>query len=236
MLVYGQLLEARNLGYRAVRIWLCEGAEGILMDDEEISGLHPVLIESVAIIQEAAALSGLRLYWTLLDAHSCARTGERVTRAILTEPNQTARFADLVAAPLSGHLDRHLTLAVEVVNEPESLLPPDHGEPEQLAQWLRCSAAIKTIGDAIRSEQSGTLISSGSDLESLSKLWSSGPGLDLIDVHVKGDSPLRSRQELISQLAISEAQARSIPLIGGCFKGSSSHNHADYDAIFRWRL
>ena len=83
--IYSPLLRAHELGYRAVRIWLCEGAEGILVNRGVITGMHPVLVESIAIIQEAAALSGLRLYWTLLDGHSWERTQDVVSCAILTE-------------------------------------------------------------------------------------------------------------------------------------------------------
>src|ERR1700732_3855418 len=67
--IYRPLLKAHELGYQAVRIWLCEGAEGILISDGIISGVSPVLVESIAIIQECASLGGLRLYWTLLDGH-----------------------------------------------------------------------------------------------------------------------------------------------------------------------
>src|SRR5579871_5914899 len=145
MELYRPLLQARELGYRAARIWLCESAEGILMSDGAITGLHPVLVESVATIQEAAALCGLRLYWTLLDAHSWERTRDQVTSTILTEMDQTARFAEQVAAPLARFLDPRLTIAIEVVNEPEALITRSASLGDEDAQWQSYSKAINTI-------------------------------------------------------------------------------------------
>ena len=54
--IYRPLLAARERGCQAVRLWLCESAEGILMNAGTISGAHPVLLESVAIIQECATM------------------------------------------------------------------------------------------------------------------------------------------------------------------------------------
>jgi hypothetical protein len=237
MTIYQSLVKARESGYRALRIWLCEGAEGILLDDGAISGLHPFLVESVAIIQEAASLGGLKLYWTLLDAHSSERTDDPVSRAILKEQDATSRFAELVAAPLAKRLDPRLTLAVEVVNQPEALITSNTSAAEEFAQWQSCGAAINTIGTAIRSEQTGALVTAGSTRRSLWKLWRSAPGLDAIDVHATGSLPLPSRSEIVRELALSPPWAESIPLIGGCLTSAPfPTRHSDYSAIFRWRL
>src|SRR5688572_12094008 len=83
MKAYRPLLEAKALGLGAVRIWLCEGAEGILVDGTRSIGPHPKLLESITLLQEAAALIGVRIYWTLLDANSAARDRDEITRSIL---------------------------------------------------------------------------------------------------------------------------------------------------------
>ncbi len=162
MRIYAALLAARERGFRAVRVWLCENAEGILMDAGVISGAHPVLVESVAIIQECASLSGLRLYWTLLDGHSCRRTGDQVSKAILTMHDETGRFAERVAAPLVRRLDSGLTLAVEVVNEPEALSTDGSSSGSSTADWQALGVAIRTIADAVRAEHGRTLVTAGS--------------------------------------------------------------------------
>jgi len=226
--IYAPMLRARELGYRAMRIWLCEGAEGILINRDVISGVHPVLIESLAVIQESAALSGLRIYWTLLDGHSVRRTNDVVTRAILIEPEHTARFAEMVAAPIASRLDPRVMVAIEAANEPEALMENDDG-------WPGCANAIRTIAGAIRSVSAGALVTSGMDRAMAPALWKNAPGLDAIDIHAKGEHPLPSRAEIMRELALE--QAKSLPLIGGCHGDFVSQPHReDYDAIFRWRL
>jgi len=207
------------------------------MNDGIISGLNPVLVESIAIIQECASLAGLRLYWTLLDGHSYKRTHDLLSRAMLTEPNQTARFAELVAAPLTRRLDPRLTIAIEVVNEPEALMASEAIANRDLAVWHGYGVAIRTIADAIRSERPGTLVTSGADRQILSKLWANTSGLDAIDVHIKAGMPLPSRADIMNELAIPAREADSIPLIAGC-RGNPAvtANRDDYRAIFQWRL
>ncbi|HVN27767.1 MAG TPA: hypothetical protein VMT64_04740, partial [Candidatus Binataceae bacterium] len=144
MKIYRPLLETREHGFAAVHLSLCEAGEGILLDDGVILGVHPTLVESIAIIQECASLAGLRLYWTLLDAGSFVRCGETFTRAIFSEPDTAARFAERVAGSITRRLDPNLTLAVEVVNEPEALIETG---------WDTLRAALSTIADSIRAER-----------------------------------------------------------------------------------
>lgn len=237
MELYRPVLQARELGYRAVRIWLCESAEGILMSDGAITGLHPVLIESVATIQEAVALCGLRVYWTLLDAHSWKRTRDQVTGAILTTPDETASFAEKVVAPLVRFLDPRLTVAIEVVNEPEALTSPGGSSADETAQWQNYGLAIKTIAAAIRAERPEALVTAGTDWRSLGRLWELASGLDAVDIHVKGIASLPSRAEILNLLRIPSSQASSIPMIAGCLDGNSTvTDDSAYSAIFQWRL
>ena len=239
MRIYGPLLRAREMGFEAVRIWLCESAEGILIDDGIISGVHPVLVESIAIIQECASLCGLKLYWTLLDAHSWKRNRDQISKGILTMRDEAARFGERVAAPLVRRLDPRLTLAVEIVNEPEALIGDADMPSGPPVEWATVGAAIKTIADAVRSEQAGTIVTAGAHYSALGSLWQSAPGLNAIDVHQEAlESPLPSRAEVIRAVAIGEKRAASMPLIAGCCYDAiaSTRTYDGYDASFRWRL
>jgi len=239
MRIYRPLLAARERGFQAVRLWLCESAEGILINAGSISGAHPVLMESLAIIQECASLCGLRLYWTLLDGHSWKRNGDPVSKAILTVRDEAARFAERVAAPLVRRLDPRLTLAVEIVNEPEALsAEPDPSGPSTL-EWEALGIAIKTIADAVRAEHGETTVTAGSHSTALSALWRSAPGLTAIDVHQDADLPLPSRPEVMTAMPSGEARDDSMPLLAGCCYATAAPidlTPDGYSAVFFWRL
>ena len=94
--------EARELGFSAVRLWLCESGEGIETDAAgAICGLHPALLENLARLDEAAAERGLALYPCLLDANSIEREGDALSRQILIDADQRARFAEHVVAKVA---------------------------------------------------------------------------------------------------------------------------------------
>ena len=239
MRIYAALLAARERGFRAVRVWLCENAEGILMDAGVISGAHPVLVESVAIIQECASLSGLRLYWTLLDGHSCRRTGDQVSKAILTMHDETGRFAERVAAPLVRRLDSGLTLAVEVVNEPEALSTDGSSSGSSTADWQALGVAIRTIADAVRAEHGRTLVTAGSHQAALTALWGNAPGLTAIDVHQDAEMQLPSRAEVMALMPADTVRDDSMPLLSGSCSATATQTDGaldDYSALFFWRL
>jgi len=234
MAIYRPLLEARELGFQAVRIWLCEGGEGILMDGATISGVHPVLIESVAIIQECASLVGLKLYWTLLDG-PVRRGDAAAAREILTQPDQTARFAERVGAPLVRRLDPHLTFAIEIVSEPEALVAGT-----SCGGWEVVGAAVKVVADAVRSEHGRTLVTAGLRHDTLPAFWQGGAGLTALDVHIPTGVALPARATLVRALA---TPASTLPVIAGvAARDMAAQNPTvpavrdEYDAVFLWRL
>ncbi|MBI3769065.1 MAG: hypothetical protein HY271_11320 [Deltaproteobacteria bacterium] len=218
MAVYRPLLEAREIGFEAVRVWLCEGGEGLLMKDGEVSGIHPVLVESVAILQECAHLCGLKLYWTLLDGHSWRRMNDSFTRSILADPHHAARFAERVVTPLARRLEPKVTFAVEIVNAPEALTAEGAGEPRADAiSWDVLGMAIRTLGGAVRAEHGAILVSAGTSRRLLPLLWRSGAGVSAIDVHVGNPhGGIPSREELATALQDQRVRDRSIPLVAGC--------------------
>jgi hypothetical protein len=233
-LIHRALLTAHEAGFQAVHLWLCEAGEGVVTEADSITGVHPVLIESVAIIQECASLCGLRLYWTLLDGHSRQRSGDTLCSEILNLSDRTAQFAERVAGPLVRRFDPHLTVAVEVANEPAALVAehPD-GRDGSRVEWQSLGRAIETIADAIRAEHSATLVTAGSQLAALPLLWRSARGLTAIDVHVEPDSELPSRAEVSA--ALPAPLADSIPLISGCVGETAATTEVarqDYRAVF----
>ncbi len=236
--IYRPLIAARELGFLAVRIWLCEGGEGILMNADSIIGVSPVLIESVAVIQECASLCGLRIYWTLLDGHSAEHDGDALSATILRTPERTAQFAECVAAPLMRRLDPHLTLALEIVNEPETLIARGKSNTDRDAiEWNALGVAIKTIGEAVRSERGATIVTAGSQFRALSSLWASAAGLNAVDVHPDGDSRIPSRSETLREAAISASETASAPLLAVCSSKKDPVNPAEegYAAVFLGR-
>jgi len=246
MHVYRPLLEAREIGFQAVRVWLCERGEGILMDGASITGVSPVLIESVAIIQECASLCGLKIYWTLLDAQAGrADDHDWLSRAVLTESDHAARFAERVIAPLARRFDPGVTFAVEIVNEPDALI--DARRDAGGEQWRVLGAHIKMGVAAVHAEQPGAIVTTGVQRAALPGLWHSGAGLTAVDVHVDAGAPLPSRSELAVELGDPAICHASLPVMAGrCAITSAGESDVHrtlaratreaYAAVFFWRL
>jgi hypothetical protein len=234
MQIYRPLLEARARGFEVVHLSLCEGAEGILLDGHDILGVHPMLVESIAIIQECASLCGLKIYWTLLDGYSLARCGDTLTRTILSGGDAAARFAERVAIGILRRLDPKITMAVEVVNEPEALIAQEASAAE-FSDTLR--SAIEMIVDAIRSERGGTIVTAGAHMSALAWLWRDAPYLDAIDIHLDTETRLPSRLEILSAIGNPASAVSTLPIIAGAICATASIKSTDhtYSAIFRRR-
>ena len=251
LLAYRPIAEARRLGFSALRMWLCENAEGIRVDDRgRVVGVSERLLESVKVIQEAARLHGLYLYWGLLDGNAWPREGDTITRSILSDADQAERFAELVVAPLARVMDRDVTLGIDVVNEPESstadVIEDASVEP---VEWPSIGRAIALASRAARAEKE-LLIASGTMHAYLSKLWRSGAEVSALDVHVyHEDGGLPSREELARYVGDDALLDPALPLIGGELgvpkqpRSPSSlcnclHNadRLGYSAAFLWQL
>lgn len=251
---YAPLVEARAMGLDAVRMWLCEGGEGIEIDGAgAITGVHPKLLESIAILQEGAHLAGTRIYWTLLDANSAFRDGDAITRSILESPDQAARFADEVAAPIAAALDVSLAVGLDIVSEPETASSDtedarrDH--PGSIG-WDSMGTAITLARRAARAAQPSLLCTAGVMPWALPKLLASGAELDAIDIHVyHSGGGLPSREQLATEcnapqiltmpLLIGEA---GIPSEGPPEEEFALKNYLfnaqklGFDAVFLWKL
>ena len=242
MTVYRPLLQAREIGFQAARIWLCEDGEGLLMDAGAVCGIHPVLVESIAIIQECAGLCGLKLYWTLLDGHGGPEGRNGLARSILRDTDHAARFAEYAAAPLARRFDPRVTFAVEIVNAPEALadaLP---------ATWAVLGGNIKLAADAVRAEHPGCMITAGTRRAAVTRLWHSGAGVNAVDIHVDAGVELPSRAELAAETSDAALRTPAVPLIAGSWglapgvddRGiAATLAHAareSYAAVFCWRL
>jgi hypothetical protein len=221
MRAYSPLIETRDLGLEAARIWLCERAEGLIIDsDGKLMGVHPKLLESIRILEEAAVLLGLRIYWTLLDANAVARDGDSITRSILEQPDQAQRFAERIVAPIVRTLDPRVSLALEIVNEPEVMTDSCADTREDKSQtsipWNIIGSVISQARKAARAEQNDLWITSGTGHVFLPELWRHCSDLDAIDIHVyHPDGGLPSRQDLSRYVGDSRIVDSEIPLIAG---------------------
>lgn len=249
---YRPLLEAKELGLDAVRIWLCEGAEGLVLDDRgNVGGPHPRLLESIRMLEEGARVAGVRIYWSLLDANAASRDGDVITRAILADADQAARFAEHVVRPIVRALDPGVAVALEIVNEPEVVTDSCkdvRAESVASLPWDDVGRAIGLASAAARAERADLLVTSGSGHAFLPKLWASGAGLTAIDVHMyHPEGGLPSRADLESYTGVAAA---TLPIVAGecgvpkpcADPGAAMRNYlinADkhgYDAAFLWKL
>jgi len=212
---YLPMVQAADLDFSAVRVWLCENGEGIVTESGRPKRPHPRLIEGVDVLQECARVLGLRVYWTLLDGNSWKREGDSLTHAILSDADACASFAECVAAPLAEKLDPAVTFGVEVVNEPEALSPNCVREGESVP-WHVLGRSIRLVGDAVRAALPGAMVTTGTYHVYLPQLCRAEPGIDAVDVHVyhpKGGLP--SREELAAATGDRRIANGTLPLIAG---------------------
>lgn len=236
------LADARALGFDAVRIWLCENAEGIRTEGGRIVGTHPALLDHVARLQERLAAEGLVAYWTLLDGNSWKREGDALTHQVLSDPEAAARFAERVAAPIAEALDPALTFGLELLNEPEVMTHECTDAP--FVAWETLAETLGVIGDAVRGRHR---VSAGTMHVFLPSLWGAGPRLDAIDVHLyhpQGGLPPRSH---LARYCEDAAVADAFLIGGECGLPDEVGGEAllsylqnavteRYDAVFLWRL
>jgi hypothetical protein len=196
---FRHLAMCRWLGFQAVRIWLCEDCEGIITDSRgRPTGVRNELLDSVSRLQDGARVSGLRLYWTLLDANSWSHSRDKLTRHIAGDVDASRHFAEVVARPLAERLDSDVTFALEVFNEPESLSL--EVEPEVGLPWPDLVRSIREIRSLLHDVVPGVPITAGTQPVFLPGLladgWQDSP-VDAIDLHVyHPDGGLPSREDL----------------------------------------
>ncbi len=255
MRAYGPLLEAKAIGLDAVRIWLCEGAEGLVHDERgHVRGPHPELLDAIRQLEEGAAIAGVRIYWSLLDANAAARDGDLLTRAILADPDEGARFAERVVAPIVRRLDPAVLVGLEIVNEPEVVtescrdVRPTTSAPS--IAWETIGAMIARARAAALGERAELVVTAGTGQAFLPELWRSGAGLTAVDVHVyHREGGLPSRQDLARYAGDDAIAGSHVPLIAGeCGVTKPDHDehalrnyliNADsrgYSAAFLWKL
>ena len=214
---YRPLIEARRMGFSSVRMWLCENAEGVRVDERgHVVGVHERLLESVKIIQEAARLNGLSLYFCLLDGNAWPREGDPITRSILAEHDQSSRFAEHVVAKIARTLDPACALALEIVNEPESSTAACITDPAIAPiVWEDIGRALRLAREATHAELR-LPVTAGTTKAFLPKLWHSGAELDAIDVHVYHEAGgIPSREDLARDAGDDAILDPTLPIFGG---------------------
>jgi len=139
MVAYRPIIEARRHGHGAVALWLCEGGEGLVWRDEKVVGVHDDLLRGLEVIQEAARLHGLRVYWQLLDSGS----EDPITKAALADPHAP----ETILPPIVERLDREHTLALGLGRAPHEWIAAAAGILEK--RGVRASAATPHASVAI---------------------------------------------------------------------------------------
>ncbi|MBK8168959.1 MAG: hypothetical protein IPK60_01290 [Sandaracinaceae bacterium] len=252
---YGPLLETRALGLEAVRIWLCEGAEGVEIDKQgRVTGVQRILLDRIKQLEEGALVAGVRIYFTLLDANSALRDNDEITYSIFADADQAKRFAEHVAAPIAKILDPRVTIGLEIANEPETLTTDCPDEPNTSKSpplsWEAMGRTIAFARGAAMAERADLLVTAGTTHVFLPKLWQSGAELSAVDIHFyHAGGGLPSRQDLATY--VGDPRILELPLIAGeCgipkvpgpdepfsllnFIFSADRN--DYQAAFLWKL
>lgn len=168
---YGALVEARELGFEAVRVWLCEAGEGVVTRDGAVEGVHPALLDAVRAVEDGARVTGLRVAWTLLDGDADGAEDRAFIRGVVLDP---AGFAARVAAPIARALAADVTLAVELLRAPEALTTGDDA-----VGWEAVRAFARAVGDAVRGARPGTPVFVGTQREHRAAL--EGAGLDAVE-------------------------------------------------------
>lgn len=257
MRVYGPLVEARALGLDAVRVWLCEGAEGLVLDERgHVTGVRDDLLDAITILEEGAARAGVRVYWGLLDANSVHRDGDAVTRSIVESPEQAARFADVVARRIAERLDPRIAVGLEVLSEPETITEdcadarPSGGSAS--ISWEAIGRMIAASREAIASARPDLVVTAGTMPVFLPRLWACGAGLEAVDVHVyHANGGLPSRADLASYAGDPRILDPGFPVLGGecgipkepgpteplsLLNYLSNADTCGYHAAFLWKL
>lgn len=249
LLAYRYLVVCRSLGFRAVRLWLCEDGEGVRFDGQgRPAGPMPELLEAVRAIQDGAELLGLRLYWTLLDGNGWQRNGDAMTGRIAADPAEARRFAERVAAPIAAELRPATTVAIEAVNEPESLSAEVVGEGG--LSWESIVASVRVLRGVLHEACPGVPVTCGTQAVFLPGLLAdlaaggSAP-VDAVDLHVyHPNGGLPPREDLPVDIG-------DLPLLAGecglSDRGTPGRNDyllhylhngrsLGYSAVFLWKL
>lgn len=251
---YRIIVEAKRLGFTAIRLWLCERGEGVRRDNGDIVGVHEDLLRNLRILVEGANLHGIALYPTLLDGNAWGRDQDPLTRSILADDDACRRFADHVVLPIAQTLKEGNAklIAFDVINEPETCTPDcadATGNPNPIP-WESVGRSIHTIRQALRSELPSTAVTAGTMHVFLPPLWRVCE-LDAVDVHIyHHDGGLPSRADLSNYVGDARLAQPDFPIIGGELGIGDSGPKSDesltnyllnakelgYDAAFIWQL
>ena len=168
------------------------------------------------MIQDGAALNGMRVYWTVLDGNAVVREGDPITRAILVDSETRKRFVHNVLRPIAETLDPEITFALEIINEPETATPECFDAAEKRApgaepvQWDDIGATLRACADAVDQH----VLTAGTMHVFLDRLWRVEPALRAIDVHVyHRDGGLPSKRDLADY--VGDDALLELPLIAG---------------------
>ena len=243
------LASCKNMGLEAVRVWLCENAEGLLLNEAGMPvGVSPQLLRSVRALQGMAGLAGLRIYWSLFDGNAWQRNGDELGVRIFSDEGFAESTITHVLPELARVLDPRVSLALEILNEAESMSTEVVGT-EGLS-WETLAMGIRKLAGAWKNLCPRIPTTAGCQAVFLPGLWSDTakhgkPPVDAVDLHVyHHEGGLPPREDLPVDIG------RLPLLVGECGEregnGQPGNDHLlhyfhnarklGYEAVFFWKF
>jgi hypothetical protein len=176
------LQDMKNMNANVVRIWLHENKEGLVLDGTgHVTGLDPTFVTNLDDLVARAGALGLTIYMTLNGGDA---------DWVMNVSKQTSYLENAVKPMASRYRGSRTIFAYDVMNEIEGVVGGPDGNYDTGATWDQARAYIVAASAAIRSVDSGRLITCSSGWHgyaNLQKGYFSGLGLDFYDCHVYDD-------------------------------------------------
>jgi SAM-dependent methyltransferase len=156
------LEDVAAIGFTAVRFWLFEQSEGLVLDGRHrVLGLRPEFVEHFLVLQDLLREQGLVGYWTLLDGNAVHYGQDPALHRLLDSPDHREAFADQALAPLGRLVDEATCYGIDLMNEPEACLGGTTPSGDLLT-WPTVYGLLERCAGAVRGSRPGLPLSCGS--------------------------------------------------------------------------
>lgn len=185
--VTGYFRDIRDIGFRVVRVWLMERAEGWKVDrDGIVTGLDETFLRNLDDLVRRAEAENLKLYLCLTTGF-----GGLKYPGPINDARQQRAYIENAVKPLARRLKGSgAVFAFDIINEIESDLRDAVG-PDKKVTIRQAREFIRANVRAIKAEDSDRLVSAGSGYhgwDAVQQGHYSGLGLDFYDIHVYSDT------------------------------------------------
>jgi hypothetical protein len=182
--VSGYFADINKIGFRVVRIWLMERAEGLKVDDNGIiTDLDDTFLQNLDDLVRRAKDEKLRLYLCLTSGW-----GEVKYPSPIRDERQQKAYLEKAVRPIAKRLKGNSTVfAFDIINEIESELRDD---ARHKVTTVQAQAFIRQNVQAIKAEDPKRLVSAGSGYHGWKMVqdgYYKNLGLDFYDIHVYSD-------------------------------------------------